>query len=111
MARPTIETKSIVVDSNGQLVVWTDGHLSGDAKLVKEAKLNSELKLPTPISPFGPIIPADLTDVNNLAGVLAALSSINLGRTRILEAPDEVLDLIPIYNETNEYTFDDEGDN
>jgi hypothetical protein len=110
MTRPTIAVKSIIMDSNGKLLVWVDGHLSGDAALIKEARLNSDLRLPTPISAFGPVIPADLTDVNNLAGVLAAMSSTNLGRTRILEAPDEVLELIPIYNETNEFTFDEEGE-
>jgi hypothetical protein len=114
MARPTIETVSIVVDSNGKLITWSDGLLSGDAALVKEIRLNSEIKLPVPLSAFGPVVEADLNDVNNLAGVLAALTSANIGRTRILEAPDKVLDLIPIYNETTEYTGEDddaEGEN
>jgi hypothetical protein len=104
MSRPSKLSKSIVIDSDGKMLIWTDGILTGDAALVKEVKLNADIKLPTPISPFGPTVDADLSDINNLAGVLAAMLSANLGRNRILEAPDEVLDLIPLYTETTEYT-------
>lgn len=110
MSRPKLPTKSIVIDSDGKLIVWTDGMLSGDAERIKEVKFNASMNLPTRLSVVGPIIDADLSDVNNLAGVLAAMISVAQGRSRILEAPEEVLDLIPIYNETNEYTGE-EGEN
>lgn len=107
MARPKIETKSIVIDSDGKLIVWTDGMLSGDNETIKTVRFNASMNLPTPLTAFGPVVDADLSDVNNMAGALAAMLSANQGRSRILEAPDELLDLLPIYNETTEYTGED----
>lgn len=99
MTRPAMPTKSIVVDSNGKLIVWTDGALSGDQTLIKEIKLSAELKLPVQLSAFGPTVESNLDDVNNLEAVLAAITSVNIGRTRILEAPEELISVIPIFDD------------
>lgn len=85
------------VDIDGMLVVCTDNHISGDYKLVKQIKLNSFLQLPISITPDGPVVKADLT--GEPINVLAALMSIYPERSRILEAPDDVIRQLPYQDE------------
>lgn len=103
MGRPKKSGPSIVVDVDGELIVWTDGLLSCDNReYVKDAKRASFLKVPTDLSFHGPTIPADLDDVENVLGVVAAMIAVNPGRAIILSAPDSVLDALP-------YEADDEN--
>lgn len=80
----------IVVDSDGEILVSTNGELGGPIKLVNIAKKNAaimrEVRL---VEPFGRMIRADL-DPENPLGIVAALMSVNPGRSRILECPSEV---------------------
>lgn len=80
----------IVVDSDGEILVSTNGELGGPLSLVKKAKQNAaimkEVRL---IEPFGRMVTADLNPENPL-GIVAALMSVNPGRSRILECPSEV---------------------
>lgn len=83
----------IVVDSDGEIITAANGRVSSDnpelVRIVKEqAKIGMEVQL---IQPFGDYFLASL-DPENLIGITAALFSARPGRTRLLEAPDEVWD-------------------
>lgn len=88
---------SILVDVDGELIAYTDGHLSGSRKTINTIKLNSKLKLPINISYAGPEINSDLNAKPE--NILAAIMSAYPERSRILEAPKEVLSLLPFEDE------------
>lgn len=81
------------VDVDGELLVCTNGHVSGLKGLVDEVKRNSWLGMKVNITPDGPSVVADLEGEG--INVLAALMSVYPERSRILEAPDSVLALLP----------------
>lgn len=84
-------SETIVVDSDGEILSYTNGLLSGPAKLINIAKRNSRARLPVQlIPPFGETFEANLEDPNERLNVLAAMFSVNPGRSRVLEAPDEI---------------------
>lgn len=87
------ERVSFAVDIDGELLVCTDGHMGGVPATVKEVKRNSWAKLPVMLTREGPEVIADLS--GEPVNVLAALMSIYPERTRILEAPDSVIALLP----------------
>lgn len=89
--------ETFAVDINGSLVVCTDRHISGDYALVKQIKLNSFLQLPINITPDGPLVAADLT--GEPLNVLAALMSVYPERSRIMEAPVDVIRQLPYEEE------------
>lgn len=100
MARPSITGKTIVVQVENDLVVWTDGLISSDNKeYVKTAKWLSERHMPISVTIDGPTILCDLNDKEAPEKALAALMGIIPGRGRILQAPDNVLKLLPFYVE------------
>lgn len=81
----------IIVDSDGEIITAANGRVSSNnpalVKIVKElAAIGMEVQL---IQPFGDYFRANL-DTKNPIGIVAALFSVNPGRTRLLEAPDEV---------------------
>lgn len=89
----TNSVKVIVVDADGEIITAANGRISSDnpalTKIVKElAEIGMEVQL---VQPFGNYVRASL-DPNNLIGITAALFSAKPGRTRLLEAPDEVWD-------------------
>ena len=91
------ERVSFAVDIDGELLVCTDGHVGGFPMTVKEVQRNSWAKLPVMLTPEGPTVVADLK--GEPVNVLAALMSVNPERTRILEAPDSVIALLPYEEE------------
>jgi hypothetical protein len=95
MSRKNITGQTIAVDADGELLVWTDGHISGSAELVKKARYAANIELPVDITFLGPTVIAELDNAENPAGALAAMLSVTPGRGRILDAPKEVLDLLP----------------
>lgn len=100
MARPTLHGETLVVDIDGTLLVWTDGHLSCDNKeYLKQAKLASKFDVPVDITVEGPTIPAKLDNPNEPIQALAAMIYVSPGRATILQAPREVTDLLPFNNE------------
>jgi hypothetical protein len=81
----------IIVDADGELITYTNGDISSDnpelVRIVKEqAAIGMEIQF---IQPFGDYFRASL-DPEDLIGITAALFSAKPGRTRLLEAPDEV---------------------
>ena len=84
---------TFAVDIDGELLVCTDGHVGGVPDTVKEVKRNSWAKLPVMLTREGPEIIADLN--GEPVNVLAALMSVYPERTRILEAPDSVIAVLP----------------
>lgn len=84
---------SFAVDVDGELLVCTNGHVSGLKGLVDEVKRNSWLQMPVRLTPDGPVVVANLE--GDAGNVLAALMSVYPERSRVLEAPDEALALLP----------------
>lgn len=103
MGRPKLSGDTLVVDIDGDLLVWTDGLISGDNKeLVKKAKLASDFEVPTDLTINGPTIPASLNHPDEPVRALAALIAASPGRATILQLPDELIDLLP-FDDTDEY--------
>jgi hypothetical protein len=84
----TKKTNLIVVDADGELIIAANGQISSDNReLVKRVK-NAWFPIQL-IQPFGTVVRPS-RDPENLVGLTAALFSAKPGRTRLLEAPDEV---------------------
>lgn len=102
MGRPSITGSTVVVEIDGDLLTWTDGLLSGtNQEYVEKAKELSKYSSLVNVTLFGPEIIADLYTVETPEAALAAMMGAVPGRGRILQAPQEVLNLLP---------FDDEED-
>jgi len=100
MGRPLISGESIVVDIDGDLLVWTDGLISGENhELVKKAKQASKFELPTNLTVNGPTVDAFLDDPQQPLKALAALIAASPGRATILNIPDSIIDLLPFDDE------------
>lgn len=103
MGRPKISGETLVVDIDGDLLVWTDGLISGDNKeLVDKAKLASKYEVPTDLTVNGPKIAASLDHPDEPVRALAALIAASPGRATILQLPDELIDLLP-FEDNDEY--------
>lgn len=103
MGRPSITGPTIVVDIDGELLIWTDGLLSGTKKeYVDEAKRLSKYHLPVNLTAFGPEIEADLEAVSSPEQAAAAMVGVLNGRAKILQAPDSVFALFPFDSEDPE---------
>ena len=97
------------VDLDGQLVVVTDGHISGATpdqhRLIQAATMTSEpVQL---VAPFGDFVEANL-DEDNPVGALAALAAASM-RWRLIETPPEVeafLDSQTVMDEHSPHTDD-----
>jgi len=108
MGRPSKTGETIVVAIDGDLLMWTEGLLSGtNRELVKAARWMSDYNIPQDLSPFGPTIDADLNLVNEPEKALAAMLGAKPGRGRIVKAPVEVLKLIPMEAELDEEDEDE----
>ncbi len=82
--------EKFAIDADGELIVCTDGLVSGKKDLVRAIKDAATLELPIQVTaPFGAEVPAGL-DTGDPIRTLAALMHAAPGRCRILEAPDEV---------------------
>lgn len=102
MGRPSITGTTVVVEIDGDLLTWTDGLLSGtNPEYVEKAKELSQFSALVNVTMFGPEIIADLYTVETPEAAMAAMMGVVPGRGRILQAPKEVLNLLP---------FDDEED-
>lgn len=96
MGRKSITQTTVVVQIEDDVLVWTEGVLSGTSKeYIAQAKLISAYKLPVSLSFFGPVIEADLTDDNAPEKAVAALMGVLPGRALLLQAPPEVMSLLP----------------
>jgi len=102
MAKPSITGPTIVVDADGEILVWTDGHASGSRALLNKAKFAAKIAMSVDLSIVGPSIVAELDNASNPAGALAALMASAPERCRILQAPQDILDLIELDKETEE---------
>lgn len=89
------EETTIVVDADGELIVWVNGSLSGNKELLKNIQLASDINKQVEITSEGPHVNADLEATDNLVQIFAALLCALPGRTRLLEAPDELLEILP----------------
>lgn len=92
---------SILVDVDGELVAYTNGHISASKNTVKQIRINSQLKIPVNITYAGPEIVSDLE--SQPVNVLAAIMSVYPERSRILEAPAEILNMLPFENDEDIY--------
>lgn len=96
MGRPSITGETIVIAIEDDLLVWTDGMISGTNRdHVKEAIRLGEQEVLISLTPDGPEILASLDHISAPERAAAAMMGVSPGRARILQAPDEVLDLIP----------------
>lgn len=95
MARPSITPASIVVAVEEDLLVWTDGLISGTNRTyIENAKIAGLAELEHPLTIDGPRVAASLRREEHPARIVAALMSVAPGRARILQAPDEVLNML-----------------
>lgn len=84
-----------VVDADGVLVVYANGVVSSDDKeLVKTIRSMSERKLHVKVKPYGRQNSVEANLNGNHMNILAALMSAKPGRTRVLEAPDDIMNFI-----------------
>lgn len=91
---------SIVVDSDGVPVVWTNGSLSAPLEIRNRIKRASDLGRSVElIHGVAPVV-ASLEDDKDYPAITAALFAGAPGRTRLLEGPDE---LIAWFEEKSEY--------
>lgn len=98
----------IVIDSDGELLIYTKGHISGSYELKKRlqrvAALEREVQL---VAPHGQTIKASLDNPADALAICAALVGVNPGRSTILDAPDEVWDFLEaqeeIFGEADNY--------
>lgn len=118
MGRPQISGDSIVVAIDTELLVWTDGHLSGNKTLVSTSKLASLVGLEVQLYVGGPTYVADLNDQADLMNVVAALFAAGPGRAKLLEAPPRIMgafelpfeDIMTAVDENGHPIVDDEDD-
>lgn len=93
---------SIVVDSDGELIVWTNGSLSASPKLKKRVKeasqFDREVELIHGVQP----VVANLNDDEDFLAITAAMFSASPGRSRLLEAPQVVTDWFESFNSDEE---------
>lgn len=113
MARPSISGPSIVVSIDGDVLVWTDGHLTGENKEhIKAAKWLSSYGIPVEVNRDGLTIEAQLDNPENQLGALAAMLGVIPDRGRILEAPSSLMDHIrtdddePVYSESEPENYE-----
>lgn len=87
--------KMIVVDADGEVITAANGYVSSNNReLIRKVKIAARLQKQIQlVAPHGKLITASL-EKDNLVGITAALFSAKPGRTRLLEAPKEVLDWI-----------------
>lgn len=96
MSRPSITGETIVVEIDGDILVWTDGLLSGtNQELISAAKWLSDQRLPVELTAFGPTLEADLNSLSHPEQAVAAMVGAKQGRARILKAPQSVIDILP----------------
>jgi hypothetical protein len=86
--------KTIVVELNGGLMVWTDGVISGDEYLVAKAKELSDRKFPIWIDCQSKTFTANLDDPNDRVGAVMAMIGLSPGRAHILEIDDETYEAL-----------------
>lgn len=87
---------SLVVDSDGELLIWTQGKISGSHSSVKTIKQWCRLGREVNITPFTDSVPCVWDDEDDIFGALAALFSLSPGKTRVLFAPQFVLDYLDV---------------
>lgn len=87
---------AVVVEIDGELLTWVNGSISGKKELLDDVKLFASLGKHVDITPMGPIVRAQIDNIENPMGALAALISVSPGRARILEVPQNVLDRLPV---------------
>lgn len=103
MGRKSITQTTVVVQIDNETLVWTEGIISGTSKeYIATAKFLSQFKVPVSLTPFGPVIDSDLDDPEAPQKATAALMGVVPGRGILLQAPPEVLDLLPFENATDE---------
>lgn len=108
MGRPLKSGPSVVVNVEGDLLVWTDGHLTGNNKEhIKAAKWLSTYAIPVEVNSNGLTAEAQLDDPENPLGALAAILGIVPGRGIILEIPESVLQYITS-DDVESYITEDE---
>lgn len=96
MARPSITGPTITVSIDDDLLIWTDGLLSGTNKdYIDKAHHLSNISMPVDLTPFGPTIIANLYNPDAPEQALAAMFGVLNGRAKVLDAPKELLDLFP----------------
>lgn len=106
MSKIISKTPVIVLASGTVVIGWSPGMLIGDKEWIKDAEFASSRQLPQKLYLNGPVIKADLK-----AGSLEAFSAMYYfagNRTRIIEAPKEILDALDI--EFFDQTYTDQND-
>ena len=78
---------SVSVDGRG--AAWCDGQFSGDPEIIAEARLAISASLEVEVS--GQMI---LAEGDTPTGITAALFAHSPGRTEVVEAPEEVIELL-----------------
>lgn len=82
--------EKIAIDVDGELIVSTNRHLSGDPEIIKKIRENSILERQVQlVSPHGQLVVAALG--GSALQVVAAIISAAPGRSHVLAAPQEVL--------------------
>lgn len=100
MGRRSITGETIVVAIDDNILVWTDGQLSGtNNEMVKKAKFLSKYEIEVDLSPFGPTVYAGLDNSDFPERACAAMVGVNPGRARILQAPQNVRMMLPFDSE------------
>lgn len=103
--------ETIVVQVNNDLLVWTEGRISGtNPELIAAAKWVSEHRLNVDLTPYGPTIVAGLDDKERPDEAVAAMMGAVPGRGIILRAPEEVIDLLPFDEMDSDFLEEDEND-
>lgn len=86
----------IVVDADGEIITAANGLVSSDnPELVKAVKHRARIGTWVRfVEPYGREVQANLDDPKDVIAITAALFAARPGRTRLLEAPNEVKEWI-----------------
>lgn len=105
---PKIVNEPIILLAYGESVIgWSNGKLMGDKEWQADAEFASQAKMPQYLYHDGPFVCANLD--GTLLEVFSALYYFAGDRTRILEAPESLLEQIVIgYSENMESDDDNE---
>ena len=90
-------SEKLVIDVDGELVIYYDGVFKASEDMIKNIKRNAYLSVPVQLNPQSNPVISSLNE--SLANVAAAIISVYPERARIIEAPEEVLEILfPNFN-------------
>jgi len=94
MGRRPSHGPTVAVDIDGDLLMYCDNRLTGKKHLTDAAWVASIMQREVLLTARGPRVVANLDNPEDFIAIAAALISVSPGRARVVEAPQEVLNML-----------------